>query len=72
MGMTETILEDWATRKDAGGVAWFTEADLARLGIHAPLMSVMQDVQHILRLRRSAKVVETEGNTAAFSVWETE
>ena len=72
MGMTETILDDCNKRKDAEGVAWFTEADLARLGIHAPLMSVMQDVQHILRLRRSDKVVETEGDTAGFSVWGTE
>ncbi len=72
MGMTDIILEDWARRKDPGGVAWFTEADLARLGIHDRLMTVMQNTQHTLRLRRSPMVVETEGNTDRFSVWSTE
>lgn len=68
MGVTDTILEDWSRRKDAGGIAWFGEEDLRRLGIQDPLMTVMQDVQHILRTRRSDKVVETAGNTAGFSV----
>ena len=72
MGATETILEDWSRRKDADGVAWFMEEDLRRLGIREPLMTVMQDVQHILRSRRSDKVVETEGRTDRFSIWETE
>ena len=72
MGVTDTILEDWSRRKDADGIAWFTEEDLRRLGIPDPLMTVMQDVQHILRLRRSDKVVETAGNTGGFSVRETE
>ncbi len=72
MGQTDTILEDWAKRKNADGVAWFHEDDLARLGIQDQLMTVMQNVQHTLRLRRSDKVVETEGDTSAFSVWGTE
>ena len=72
MGVTDTILEDWSKRKDADGIAWFGEADLRRLGIEDQLMTVMQDVQHILRTRRSDKVVETAGNTGGFSVRETE
>ena len=71
MGMTDTILEDWSKRKDADGVAWFTADDLARLGIQDRLMTVMQNVQHTLRLRRSDKVVETAGQTDRFSVRET-
>lgn len=71
MGVTDTILEDWSRRKDADGIAWFGEEDLRRLGVQDPLMTVMQDVQHILRTRRSDKVVETAGNTAGFSVRET-
>lgn len=72
MGMTDTILEDWAKRKDADGIAWFAEADLARLGVQVQLMTAMQNVQHTLRLRRSDKVVETAGRTDRFSVRETE
>lgn len=72
MGTTDTILEDWSKRKGADGVAWFREEDLRRLGIQDRLMTVMQDVQHILRTRRSDKVVETAGDTGAFSVRETE
>ena len=72
MGVTDTILEDWSRRKDADGIAWFTEEDLRRLGIPEPLMTTMQDVQHILRTRRSDKVVETAGNTRGFSIRETE
>lgn len=68
MGITDTILEDWSKRKDAGGIAWFRESDLARLGIQDRLMTVMQDVQHILRTRRSDKVVETAGDTGGFSI----
>ena len=71
MGTTDTILEDWSRRKDADGIAWFHEDDLTRLGIQDRLMTVMQDVQHILRTKRSDKVVETAGNTAGFSVRET-
>lgn len=72
MGMTDTILDDWAKRKDDEGVAWFAASDLARLGIHDALMTVMQNTQHTLRLRRSDKVVETEGSTDRFSIWGTE
>lgn len=72
MGMTDTILEDWAKRKDAAGVAWFDADDLARLGIPERLMTAMQNVQHTLRLRRSDKVVETEGQLDRFSVCGTE
>lgn len=72
MGITDIILEDWSKRKDAEGIAWFHEADLARLGIQDRLMTVMQDVQHILRTRRSDKVVETAGSTDAFSVQATQ
>ena len=72
MGTTDTIIEDWSRRKDAEGIAWFTGEDLQRLGISTPLMTTMQDVQHILRLRRSDKVVETEGCTDRFSVQATE
>ena len=72
MGMTDTILEDWTKRKDDEGVAWFTDDDLARLGIQVQLMTAMQNVQHTLRLRRSDKVVETAGQTDRFSVRETE
>jgi hypothetical protein len=71
MGTTDTILEDWSRRKDADGIAWFGEEDLRRLGIQDRLMTVMQDVQHILRTRRSDKVVETAGNPGGFSVRET-
>jgi hypothetical protein len=71
MGTTDIILEDWSRRKDADGIAWFVEEDLARLGIVDPLMTVMQDVQHILRIHRSDKVVETAGHTTGFSVRET-
>lgn len=68
MGVTDTILDDWSKRKDADGVAWFTAEDLRRLGVEGRLMSVMQDVQHVLRTRRSDKVVETSGQTDRFSV----
>ncbi|MBS1767616.1 MAG: hypothetical protein JST05_09475 [Acidobacteria bacterium] len=70
--MTDTILEDWAKRKDAEGVAWFDARDLARLGIPERLMTAMQNVQHTLRLRRSDKVVETQGQLDRFSVCGTE
>lgn len=72
MGQTDTILEDWAKRKDAEGIAWFHADDLTRLGIQERLMTVMQNVQHTLRLRRSDKVVETVSSVDAFSVRATE
>jgi len=68
MGPTDAILTDHQARKDAHGVAWFTAKDLARLGIDLPLMSAMQTVQHTLRMRRSACLVETQGRTDAFAV----
>ncbi len=72
MGQTDTILEDWAKRKDDEGIAWFHASDLTRLGIGEHLMTVMQNVQHTLRLRRSDKVVETVSSVDGFSVRETE
>ena len=68
MGVTDTILDDWSKRKDGDGVAWFTAEDLRRLGVEDRLMTIMQDVQHVLRTRRSDKVVETAGRTDRFSV----
>jgi hypothetical protein len=62
------ILEDHALRKDGQGTAWFDAKDLDRLGITGPVMTVMQDVQHILRSSHSEFVVETSGNLDRFSV----
>ena len=63
MGITEQILADHATRKDAEGITWFTADDLARLGLHERLFTVMQTVQHTLRLRGAHQVVESHGCT---------
>lgn len=68
MGITEQILTDHAARKDGDGVTWFTEADLARLGIRDALFTVMQTVQHTLRMRRARQVVESHGCTDRWSV----
>lgn len=68
MGITDRILEDHAVRKDENGVTWFTAADLARLGIHDQLFTIMQTVQHTLRLRRAGQVVESHGCTDRWSV----
>jgi len=68
VSITGKILEDHARRKDTAGVAWFEAADLARLGIQEPLMTVMQNVQHVLRSSRSEMVVETQGSVDRFSV----
>jgi hypothetical protein len=65
------ILEDHASRKDSHGVAWFDAADLRRLGIQEPLMTVMQDVQHVLRTTRSTRQVETQGCLDRFSIQST-
>jgi len=70
MGITDRILEDHACRKGAAGVAWFTPQDLSRLGITEPLMAVMQNVQHTLKLRNSGAAVETLGRLDAFSIRE--
>lgn len=68
MGITEQILADHAARKDAAGVTWFTAGDLARLGIRDRLFTIMQTVQHSLRMRRSHQVVESHGCTDRWSV----
>ena len=68
MGITEQILTDHAARKDPDGVTWFTAADLARLGIHDRLFTIMQTVQHTLRLRRARQVVESHGCTDRWSL----
>ena len=71
MSITGKILEDHAQRKDARGVTWFEAGDLARLGIPEPVMTVMQNVQHVLRSGRSRFVVETLGSLDRFSIQET-
>lgn len=71
MSTTAKILEDHAQRKDSHGVTWFDANDLARLGIDEPLMTTMQNVQHVLRSSRARCVVETLGRTDRFSVQDT-
>lgn len=71
MGITDRILEDHVNRKGASGLTWFTQQDLARLGISEPLMTTLQNVQHVLRLRRSQTVVDALGRTDAFCIQET-
>ena len=68
MGITEQILADHAARKDADGITWFAAEDLARLGISDGLFTVMQTVQHMLRLRKAHHVVESQGHTDRWSV----
>jgi hypothetical protein len=68
VGITDRILEDHAARKDEDGVTWFTDADLVRLGIHDRLFTIMQTVQHTLKLRRTALSVESHGCTDRWSV----
>lgn len=68
MGITEQILADHAARRDADGVTWFTKADLRRLGIREALFTVMQTVQHTLRMGRSHHVVESHGCTDRWSL----
>lgn len=70
MSITEKILMDHGARKDASGVAWFTLQDLHRLGIPDALFTVMQDVQHDLRLSHSDHVVESEGCVDRWSLQE--
>jgi len=71
LGITDRVLADHEKRKDPEGVTWFTEDDLQRMSIGMALMSAMQDVQHILRSRRSDKVVECGGRMDRFSVRDT-
>ncbi len=68
MGITDRILEDHAARKDHDGVTWFTDGDMARLGIQDRLFTVMQTVQHTLKLRRAPESVESHGCTDRWSV----
>jgi hypothetical protein len=68
VGITEQILADHAARKSADGITWFSSADLARLGIHDQLFTVMQTVQHTLRLRKARQVVESHGRTDGWSL----
>ena len=68
MGITEQILADHRARKNAEGITWFTAADLRRLGLQDPLFTVMQTVQHTLRLHKAAQVVESHGCTDRWSL----
>ena len=71
MGITEQILADHAVRKDQDGISWFTAEDLKRLGIHDRLFTIMQTVQHTLRMRKARQVVESEGFTDRWSLQDT-
>jgi hypothetical protein len=68
VGITDKVLSDHQARKGHGDTTWFTQADLQRLGIDLPVMSAMQTVQHTLRLRRAATLVETAGRLDSFSL----
>ncbi len=68
MDITKQILADHAARKNAGGITWFDAGDLRRLGIQDQLFTVMQTVQHTLRLKRARQVVESRGCTDRWSV----
>jgi hypothetical protein len=68
VGITEQILTDHAARKDGDGITWFMAEDLNRLGISDPLFTVMQTVQHTLRLRKAYQVVESHGCMDRWSV----
>jgi hypothetical protein len=71
VGITEQILADHAARKNADGITWFGAEDLRRLGIQERLFTVMQTVQHTLRLRKAHQVVESEGCTDKWSLQDT-
>jgi hypothetical protein len=71
VGITEQILADHASRKDQDGISWFTADDLKRLGIHDHLFTIMQTVQHTLRMRKARQVVESEGFTDRWSLQDT-
>ncbi len=68
MGITEQILADHRARKSAEGITWFTVEDLRRLGIREALFTVMQTVQHTLRLHKASQVVESHGCTDRWSL----
>jgi hypothetical protein len=71
VGLTEQILIDHAARKDGAGRSWFTAEDLRRLGIREGLFTVMQSVQHTLRMRGADQVVESLGSTDRWSLQDT-
>lgn len=68
MGITEQILADHRARKSAEGITWFTVEDLRRLGIREALFTVMQTVQHTLRMHKASQVVESHGCTDRWSL----
>ena len=68
MGITEQILVDHEARKDAEGISWFTAEDLKRLGLRDHLFTVMQTVQHTLRMHKAHQVVESHGCTDRWSL----
>ena len=68
MGITEQILADHEGRKDRDGITWFTAEDLKRLGIREHLFTIMQTVQHTLRLGKAHQVVESHGCTDRWSL----
>lgn len=68
MDITKQILADHAVRKSAEGITWFTAEDLKRLGIQDHLFTIMQTVQHTLRLKKAHQVVESHGCTDRWSV----
>jgi hypothetical protein len=71
VGITEQILADHGARKNPDGTTWFTADDLLRLGIRDHLFTIMQTVQHTLRLRKAHQVVESQGCTDRWSVQDT-
>jgi len=66
--ITKQILADHAARRNADGITWFDAEDLKRLGIQDQLFTVMQTVQHTLRLKKAHQVVESHGCTDRWSV----
>jgi hypothetical protein len=68
VGITEQVLADHAKRKDKDGISWFTAEDLKRLDLHDHLFTIMQTVQHTLRMRKARQVVESEGFTDRWSL----
>ncbi|MBK8789055.1 MAG: hypothetical protein KA743_01490 [Geothrix sp.] len=71
MDITQRILADHAARKSAEGITWFDAGDLRRLGLQDQLFTVMQTVQHTLRLRKAHQVVESHGCTDRWSLEDT-
>jgi len=69
--ITQRILADHAARKNAEGITWFDAGDLRRLDFQDQLFTVMQTVQHTLRLRKAHQVVESHGCTDRWSLEDT-